>query len=435
MDPNTRNQGGDAPNSLANATPQPTPNPQNQHAATQVLRSQIDALYGDSPVVPESQPQAAASQNVNAQSPNIQRHVRTNPYATRMSSADTQYSNEDANPYERTYAPHLKPEAEQWKDYHSAWQTYYQKYYEAYYTQQTAQQEPIIDKNGFFSSANTLEPNVETEQAPTEKGELSRGDALFELKQNLLNKVRKQAGKVRKSRHFIPIASAVGVMLLFLFLQFNQIIIGSVSAYVSPGSIDAQNIVIDPSSTAVVGPEPRLIIPKINVDVPVAYDIGYDHDSQMKAMSKGVAHFAIPGANSHPGEVGNTVISGHSANDLFDQGDYKFVFSQLESKMQVGDTIYANYNGKRYTYVITKKEVVKPNEVNKLIYPTDKPVLTLITCTPLGTAEKRLLVTAEQISPDPSAASEAPSGSGESSGNASMPGNTPTLFERLFGAR
>jgi sortase A len=95
---------------------------------------------------------------------------------------------------------------------------------------------------------------------------------------------------------------------------------------------------------------------------------------------------------------------------VFAPGDYKYIFIQLD-KLEVGDTIYANYKGKRYTYSVTKKEVVKPTEVNKLVYPTDKPVMTLITCTPIGTALNRLLVTAEQVYPDPSSASAAPEAS------------------------
>jgi len=213
------------------------------------------------------------------------------------------------------------------------------------------------------------------------------------------------------------------------------VIVGTVAAYVSPGSIDPQNIVVDPVNDIQVTPQSRLIIPKINVDVPVTYDVGSDYDSQMKAMESGLAHFAIPGANSHPGEIGNTAVAGHSSNDLFDSGDYKFIFAQLE-KLVPGDSVYANYNSKRYTYVITKTEVVGPNDASKLIYPTNKPMLTLITCTPLGTATNRLLVTAEQISPDPSTtAAPAPTGSGETSGETVIPGTTPTLLERLFGAR
>jgi sortase A len=384
-------------NSQTNTTPATN---QNIDAAANVIRSQIDSLYGDSPVA--------------APQPQAQQHV---------------------NPYERTHNPHPQPEEEQWKQYHSAWQTYYQKYYEGYYAAQTNAQKaeaaqpvqtssPITDSNGFFSQQTDLAATTE---------ELNKDQALFELRQKLLGKVQDSAKKVRKSKHFVPVAAALVVVLIFVFLQYNRVFIATVNAYVSPGTLSEQNIVVDPTGDTVVGEESRLIIPKINVDVPAIYNVGNDYNSQMAAMEKGVAHFAIPGASSHPGQVGNTVLSGHSSNDLFDGGDYKFIFAQLE-KLNVGDTVYTNYGGKRYTYVITKTEVVKPTEVSKLIYPTDKPVLTLITCTPLGTSRDRLLVTAEQVSPDPSVADQAPT-EDSSTAEATIPGNSPTLVERLFGAR
>ena len=397
MNPNNGSQSGGSPNP---STPQ-----ENQSAAANVIRSQIDALYGDQPVA------ASTSQD------------------------------QQSNPYERTHDAHPQPQAEQWKAYHSAWQNYYQQYYEAYYAHQQAQQAAMTQpttptgeqqtaqasgqSQGYFSQHTDLEDTTE---------DLSKDQALFELRQKLLGKVKHQAKKIRRSKHFIPIAASLAVVLVFVFLQYNRVIFATVNAYVSPGAIDPQNIVIDPSGNAAVSKDPRLIIPKINVDVPAVYDVGNDYDSQMKAMEKGVAHFAIPGASSHPGEIGNTVLSGHSSNDLFDPGDYKFIFAQLD-KLAVGDTIYANYEGTRYTYVITKKEVVKPTQVSKLVYKTDKPVMTLITCTPLGTALNRLLVTAEQVSPDPASASSAPEGSGETSEDTALPGDSPTLLERLFGAR
>jgi sortase A len=199
----------------------------------------------------------------------------------------------------------------------------------------------------------------------------------------------------------------------------------------APGNIDPQNIIVDPTVQTNVGPDSKLIIPKINVEVPIAFGVGNDYNSQMKAMESGVANFSIPGASSVPGQVGNTVIAGHSSNDAFVNGDYKFIFAQNE-KLQTGDTIYVNYQGKRYTYSITKKEVVLPEEVNKLVYPTDKPVLTLISCVPLGTALKRLLITAEQVSPDPAVATTAPTAASAPKA-ASIPGSEPTFLERIFG--
>jgi sortase A len=130
--------------------------------------------------------------------------------------------------------------------------------------------------------------------------------------------------------------------------------------------------------------------------------------------------------------VGNTVLSGHSSNDIIDPGSYKFIFAQLE-RLSKNDTIYANYNGVRYTYTVTKTEVVKPTDVGKLIYETDKPVLTLITCTPLGTSLNRLLVTAEQVSPSPNEAEAAPAVDQSSQATVAIPGNSPTFLQRLFG--
>jgi sortase A len=397
MNPDTRSPGGDLPDQpKTDSSPTPSPTPQSnnsQDAAANVIRSRLDAIYGGTSNTPET------------------KSIQPEPHHVAPIQGDS-------NPYHRTHTEHPLPQADQWKEYHTAWQTYYQKYYEQYYTKQHKQPE-------YFNKGNTKT------EAPA-PSEVSQDEALFELRQKLLGKVRKSAGSIRKSRHFVPIIAATLVVLLFVFVQFNRTFIAGVQAYISPGAIDPQNIVIDPAADLQVSPEPRLIIPKINVDVPVVYDVSPDQASQLEAMEKGVAHFPIPGANSKPGQVGNTVLSGHSSNDIFDQGDYKFIFAQLE-KLQVGDTLYANYEGTRYTYVITKKEVVRPTEVQKLVYPTDKPVMTLITCTPLGTAIDRLLVTAEQVSPDPLDADEAPSGSGTETVDAVIPGNSPTFVERLFG--
>lgn len=320
---------------------------------------------------------------------------------------------EYVSPYQRTHSELAKPQSSQWKQYHSAWQNYYQKYYEGYYNHHLQKAKQELEQGSIS----------EKDQKQTE---------LSNLKHQIIDKLGQKTKKIKKSRHFIPIISGLIVVLIFIFIQYNQLIIGNIATFISPGRIDEQNIIIDPNSAIEVSADPVLIIPKINVNVPVRYDVGSDYESQMAAMSNGVAHFAIPGANSHPGQIGNTVIAGHSSNDLFDNGDYKFIFAQLD-RLQTGDTIYANYQSKRYTYIVTKKEIVKPTDVSKLVYETTKPMLTLVTCTPVGTAQSRLLVVAEQVSPNPNIAAAAPN-SDEIGSTKSIPGNSPTLLERLFGA-
>jgi sortase A len=374
-----------------------------QTAAANVVRNQIDTIYDnatqDAPVASQPAPTPVA-----------------------------QTTEEDVpNPYERTHSEHAEVQAEQWNKYHSAWQEYYQKYYERYYIGQVYKARETLEANLASEKAKS-EPRTATEQA---EATFSRDEAMFDLRSKLLGKLQDSAKKVRKSRHFIPITAALCVVVLFLFLQYNRVLFANVQAYVSPGNIDPANIIIDPSTNVAVSPDPKLIIPKINVDVPVEYNVTPDYNAQMKAMENGVAWFGIPGANSKPGQVGNTVLSGHSSNDIIDQGSYKFIFARLDH-LEKGDTIYVNYNSVRYSYTVTRKEVVKPTDVQKLVYSGDKPILTLITCTPLGTSLNRLLVTAEQVSPSPSDAQAAPEAS-TNTGETSIPGNSPTFLQRVFG--
>lgn len=366
-----------------------------QTAAANVVRSQLDSIYSD-------QYGGQASQQASETLP-----------AT----------------YKRTHEPAHTTHQQEWHKYHTAWQQYYQKYYEQYYVGAVNQVHQAYSEHAAaLQSQPTAGPPSGSEQQ-----EFSQSEAIEDLRTQLIEQVRSSALKVRKSRHFVPIAAAVAVLVLFSFLQYNSLIIANVKAFVTPGDIDPQNIVVNPNASLQVASDPRLIIPKINVDVPVNYDTTPDQASQLKAMENGVAYFGIPGADSKPGQVGNTVISGHSSNDFIETGSYKFVFALLD-RLKPGDIFYLHYNGVRYTYSVTKTQVVKPNDVSALVYPTTKPIVTLITCTPLGTALNRLLVTAEQVSPDPASATAAPAESGQT-GSASMPGNSPTLFERIFGGQ
>ena len=337
---------------------------------------------------------------------------------------------QEQSPYKQTHNEHLDhaaantTESNDWKQYHSAWQSYYQQYYERYYLAQLHRRQQAI-------KPATAAPQQQA-QAPQPQQELTEDQAVNELRSKLLNEVKERSTKVRKSRHFMPLVAALSVALVFSLLQYNRLLVAQVKAYVSPGSINPQNVILDPTTSTKVGPEPKVIIPKINVDAPVVYDVPSLAENVIQdKLRSGVVHYPIPGANSVPGQKGNTVILGHSSNDVFDDGAYKFVFVQLD-KLEKGDTFYLNYQGTRYTYSVTEKKVIDPTQVSQLVIDTDKPLATLVTCTPPGTALKRLVVIAEQISPDPAKAT-AKTTSTPSSKLPNIAGNSPTLFERLFG--
>ncbi len=129
--------------------------------------------------------------------------------------------------------------------------------------------------------------------------------------------VRDTAKKAAKKSIFWPIMIGVATMLIVGFLQFNRVLIGTVKAYISPNAgAEASMVEIDPTVTTAVGEETVLIIPKINVEVPIVLGVGSDNASQQEGMKHGVTHFAIPGANALPGELGNFVVSGHSSRRI-----------------------------------------------------------------------------------------------------------------------
>ena len=372
----------------------------NAEEAANLVRGQIDTIYQNDPT-----------------------HTTTPETASNL-----QYDNQQskaANPYERTHNEQQHQiQQNAWQRYHSAWQSYYQQYYERYYVSQVHEAKKSLEEQ-------VASQQPEHHERHREEEPISTDEAMYDLRSKLRKQVEDSAHKIRRSRHFVPTMAALAVMIVFLFLQYNRVIFANVEAYVTPGNMDPSTLIIDPATQGAVGNDPRLIIPKINVDVPIVWDaVAADQNSLNAAMDKGVAWFNIPGANARPGEKGNFVVSGHSSNDWLDQGDYKFIFARLE-QMQVGDVIYTNYNGTRYTYNITKKIVVKPTDVAALTEPTDKPMITLVTCTPLGTAINRLLVFGEQVSPDPSGAHAAEASTASSA--TAMPSNSPTFLERIFG--
>ena len=317
--------------------------------------------------------------------------------------------------------------------YHSAWQEYYQKYYEKYYMSAMQQQNQAYNQQ---LAAVHLDAEAAAEHAAKSvaDGTLTQKEAMAEMRQDILAKVKQRAAKVRGSRHFIPAVCALVVVLAAIFVQYNGLIFAQVGSFISPGSTSGQDIIIGTGNDQPAGPEPRVIVPKINVNAPVIYGLtDLSEQSSQKALENGVIHYPIAGASALPGENGNAVFLGHSSSDFFKPGNYKFIFVQL-NRLSVGDLFYLDYQGTRYTYRVRETKIINPNEVGTLAIGTDKPYATLITCDPPGTARQRLVIIGEQISPDPSLATGT-----QSNASVTVPGDIagkpPTLFEQIFGGR
>ncbi len=350
--------------------------------------------------------------------------------------------------------PVQKVNPETWRKYHTAWQKYYQNYYSEYYSkaaqtyiakeklkrerEEAAEEEALASVARASSRLGKKKDSLALKSGVAISGSAEEiADEGDIIKARLKRKIRKQATenakKARRFRKLTPIFIGLFVAAFILFLQYNRLIFAPIMAYVSPGDAPASEIeAIDPSISQEVSPEPRLIIPKLNVDVPIRFDLQLS--DVMAAMNNGVAHYRIAGASAYPGEIGNTVITGHSAGDVYSSNPYKYIFSGLE-RLEDGDLIYINYNSTRYTYQVVKKEVVEPSNVAALVVQTDKPLLTLVTCTPLGTSRYRLLVTAEQIAPSYEGAETSASDSDTQTvdqNNDALPSNEPTFFEGIW---
>ena len=335
----------------------------------------------------------------------------------------------------------LTKQAPDWQKYHSDWQNYYQKYYSEYYAK-AAQKYLETEKSKL--SAQTASTNAYLSQDSIARTEASAKQVEVSLRERIREKANSSFKLSKRHKQFVPIFAGVFSVLFVLFLQYNRLIFAPIMAYIAPGNTKDTGITaIDPTVSEAPTADPRLLIPKLNVDVPVFFNISNDTATINNAMNHGVAQFKIPGADAMPGQIGNLVISGHSAGDIYSNNQYKFIFSGLE-RLVDGDLIYVNYNSVRYTYKVYKRETVEPTNVAALVYKIDKPILTLITCTPLGSDRYRLLVMAEQINPSyeqketteianqENSAENGNNAEGKTQSSSIMPANERSFFDRVW---
>jgi LPXTG-site transpeptidase (sortase) family protein len=148
-------------------------------------------------------------------------------------------------------------------------------------------------------------------------------------------------------------------------------------------------------------PDDRIIIPRINKNVPIVRvstekliqkDWNGLEAQIQDALKYGVVHF--PGT-ALPGYKGNVVITGHSSYFPWDAGRFKDVFALLH-QVSVGDEIIVYYNQGKFRYIVYDKQVVQPSQIEVLTQKGENR-LTLITCTPVGTNLRRLVVLAKPI--------------------------------------
>lgn len=128
--------------------------------------------------------------------------------------------------------------------------------------------------------------------------------------------------------------------------------------------------------------------PRLGINLPIR------HGTSQNVLAAGAGHLygsslPVGGKNTH------TVISAHTG--LADQ----LMFDKLRgfgSEAKKGDVFYLIAAGHMLAYKVTDISVVDPSDFTKLKIVTGKDLSTLLTCTPYGINNKRLLVTGTHAS-------------------------------------
>lgn len=141
-----------------------------------------------------------------------------------------------------------------------------------------------------------------------------------------------------------------------------------------------------------------LNIEKINVKAPIIPGVDDTNEQEyLKAIENGLA-LSINHASS-PLQTGNMFIYGHSSYFRNKPGKYKEVFRDL-NRLRVNDMFTIQYQGKTFNYQVFKSKETGAKDFSVLTLDSirkNKKTVTLMTCWPIGSTDKRWIVLAQQI--------------------------------------
>lgn len=126
----------------------------------------------------------------------------------------------------------------------------------------------------------------------------------------------------------------------------------------------------------------RIIVPSQNIALPIFHDATEEH------LLEGAAHLfgsslPVDGTSSHAIITGHTGLASAS------------MFDNLIN-VKVGDEVYVDYGDRMLAWKVSKTYVILPDQVSTLGVQEGHNKLSLITCTPYGINDHRLVVEAER---------------------------------------
>lgn len=142
--------------------------------------------------------------------------------------------------------------------------------------------------------------------------------------------------------------------------------------------------------------EQRVYIPRLSLNL--------EYDNNQKILNSGLWHRFSERGN--PEQGGNFIVAGHRFEIGLTPGETRRKSPLYHiNKIEVGDYIYADFNGQRYQYEVTKKYTVKPDQT-EIEALSNEAKMTLYTCTFKGEADGREVLEAKLIAKDIDPAAE-----------------------------
>jgi len=170
---------------------------------------------------------------------------------------------------------------------------------------------------------------------------------------------------------FIVLAATILAVYLFLFLLKHYI-------------NNKQGETLNKGNLSSIYETNTLFIPKIGVKIEIV------EGSDESTLDKGA--WRMP-QTSTPDKGGNTVLSAHRWKYLPPSEETFYLLDKLGQ----GDEFQVIWEKKQYNYKVVSVSIVLPTDLS-VLDPTENPSVTLLTCHPLFSTQKRLIVRGELVS-------------------------------------
>lgn len=148
-------------------------------------------------------------------------------------------------------------------------------------------------------------------------------------------------------------------------------------------------------------PTNRIIIPSINLDVPLVQTNINNYDNfNESTFDADLENWVVKYPTTpNPWEWWNSFFFGHTSQEYWKKNPYGTVFRNIPQLKQ-NDKIQIVREWVLYEYKVLDTVIVKPKDVNDTyvnFWEENKEYITLMWCYPIGRTDKRMMIFAEKI--------------------------------------